>query len=40
MNWQLTLIALAVVPPLLWTTRHYSKVFKEKSIAAKEVDPS
>lgn len=38
MNWQLTLIALAVVPPLLWASSHYGKIFRAKSLAAKEAE--
>ncbi|HTW93968.1 MAG TPA: ABC transporter ATP-binding protein [Tepidisphaeraceae bacterium] len=38
MNWKLTLVSLAVVPPLLWTTRYYSRIFKQKSLDAKETD--
>jgi ATP-binding cassette, subfamily B, bacterial len=38
LNWQLTLIALAVGPALVWANAHYGKVFREKSTAAKEAD--
>jgi ATP-binding cassette, subfamily B, bacterial len=38
MNWQLTLIALAVIPPLLWASAHYGKIFRDKSLAAKQAE--
>jgi ABC-type multidrug transport system fused ATPase/permease subunit len=38
MSWQLTLIALAVIPPLLWASRHYGKIFHDKSLAAKQAE--
>jgi len=38
MSWQLTLIALAVVPALLWASWHYGKIFREKSLAAKQAE--
>jgi ABC-type multidrug transport system fused ATPase/permease subunit len=37
-NWQLTLIALAVVPALLWTSNHYGKIFYNKNLAAKQAE--
>jgi ABC-type multidrug transport system fused ATPase/permease subunit len=38
MNATLTLIALAVVPPILWANVHYGKIFREKSLAAKQAE--
>jgi len=38
MNRQLTLISLAVAPPLFWTTRIYNKVLTKKATEAKEVE--
>jgi len=38
MNGLLTLVALAVVPPLLWASSHYAKVFHAKSMDAKQAD--
>jgi subfamily B ATP-binding cassette protein MsbA len=38
MNWRLTLIALAVIPALLWASAHYGKIFRDKSMAAKQAD--
>src|SRR5262249_39638196 len=37
-NWRLTLVALAVVPLLLWTIRGYARVFKQRYAEAWEVD--
>jgi subfamily B ATP-binding cassette protein MsbA len=37
-NWQLTVIALAVAPPVLWASSHYGKIFRDKSMAAKEAE--
>ena len=30
MNWRLTVVALIVVPLLLWSIRHYNRVFKDR----------
>jgi subfamily B ATP-binding cassette protein MsbA len=38
MNWQLTVITLAVAPLLLWTTQFFSKPLKQRWLEAKEVD--
>jgi ATP-binding cassette, subfamily B, bacterial len=38
MNWQLTLIALSVVPALVLTTRYYGKVFRDRTLAAKQAE--
>jgi ABC-type multidrug transport system fused ATPase/permease subunit len=38
MNWRLTLIALAVIPALLWTSSHYGKIFRAKSLEAKQAE--
>ena len=37
-NWKLTLLSLAVVPPLLLVMRSYGKILKDRSIEAKERD--
>jgi ABC-type multidrug transport system fused ATPase/permease subunit len=38
MDWRLTLIALAIMPALLWASKHYGKIFHEKSLAAKQAE--
>jgi ATP-binding cassette, subfamily B, bacterial len=38
MNWQLTLITLAVAPMLLWTTKLFAEPLKKRWLEAKEVD--
>jgi ATP-binding cassette, subfamily B, bacterial len=38
MNWQLTIITLAVAPLLLWTTNMFAKPLKQRWLEAKEVD--
>ena len=37
-NWKLTLIALGVVPVLLWAIRHFGKRMHDRSMAAYEAD--
>lgn len=37
-NWRLTLISLAVIPPLYWTTKIYGKILQKKATEAKEVE--
>jgi subfamily B ATP-binding cassette protein MsbA len=37
-NWQLTLISLLVIPPLLWTILGYGKVLQSHSTRANEAD--
>lgn len=38
MSWKLTIVSLSIVPLLLWTIRHYGKVFKERYSQSYEVD--
>jgi ABC-type multidrug transport system fused ATPase/permease subunit len=37
-NWRLTLVSLAVAPPLWWTTRRYNRILGLRATEAKEVE--